>query len=1071
MRDYSTNWLAFCQQKKHLFSMVFLLLSTMVFSQRTVTGTVTDEDGLGLPGVSILETGTTNGTITDLDGAYSITVDEGASITLSFVGYTTQTIEVGNQNTIDLAMTPDAEILEEIVVTGYSTQRERDITGAVAVVKSDELNEITATSVSQKLEGKVTGVTVTNSGQPGGGSAVRIRGISSFNGSDPLYVIDGVPTTDNFQNGINPNDIESIQVLKDASAASIYGARANNGVIIITTKKGKKGETKITYDATVGVQNPVGKYDLIVDPRDYSEVVWRSFENSNQAGIPAEVPYSFGRGQIPEYIYAGDYSGYPQGNPVNEANYSYPNNLIMKANQEGTDWWDEVFSPALITEHTLGVSGGGDYSTFAMSFGYLDQQGTMLHTDFDRFSLRANSSFKKGRWSLGENFTFSRSTSVGFGGDGFNGNNGEGNAITQILKMQSIIPVYDINGNFAGGKANGLSNGSNPVAQLTRNKDNRGQFYKALGNAYLEFEVLEGLSLRSSIGMEYADNFTNGFRFPTWENSEPTVTNGFSERRENFFNWTWTNTASYNTNIDGVHDIGVLVGYEAIKNNFRGLFGGLGNYFTTDINAWYVNTALGLPDSRDVSSYGGFSTLASAFGKVDYSYDDTYLASVTVRRDGSSNFGPGNRYGVFPAVSLGWRLSNNFFRDSEVIEDLKLRFGWGVTGNQNIPGGNTVNRFGGGPGSSFYDINGTNNSIVTGYTLTNRGNADSKWEENTSLNLGVDGSLLNGKIDFVVDVYQRTTDGLLFNPTLPATAGSAAPPFVNIAKMENKGVDFSINFREKSNSKFGYNVGLNLTHYRNEILEIDGSRTAFFSNNDNSGRIGQTAWNQIGGPISSFYGWETDGIFRSQAEVDAHADQNGKAVGRLRLKDINNDGVVDDADLGTIGNPHPDFTFGLNAGVNFGNLDISTFWVGSVGNEIYNYNKLFEVFRFFNTNVRKDVLERAFDPVNNPDGDYPMISEDDIYSENSTSFYVEDGSYLRLRTLQIGYTIPNDVLDNIGMENVRVYLQGQNLLTVTGYSGIDPALSSFETGDQRRGFDYGNYPSSKIIQFGINASF
>ncbi len=1055
----SFNWL-----QGSLVALCLLLSSTM-FAQ--ITGTIVDdENDEPLIGASVLIAGTATGTVTDIDGNFSIAANAGDVLEVSYTGYSTQNITVGSETNMAIRLSQGVA-LDEVVVTGYSTQRERDITGAVAVVKADELNEVTATSFTQKLEGKVTGVTTQSSGAPGAGTQVRIRGISSFQNNDPLYIIDGVPTTDNFNTSINPDDIESIQVLKDASAASIYGARANNGVIIITTKKGQKGKTVVSYNATVGTQTTVGQYNLITDPAQYSEVVWRSFENSSQGSIPAEVPYSIGRGVIPEYIYAGDFSGFPGNNAVNEANYSFPNNLIMRANQQGTDWWDEVFGSALIQEHNIGVSGGGEYSTFAMNFGYLDQNGTMIHTDFDRFTLRANSEFSKGRFTVGENFTFARSTSVGQVG----GNQSEQNTMTQILKAQSIIPVFDISGvNFAGGKANGLSNGSNPVANQFRNKDNRGTFYRALGNAYLGIELAEGLKFRSSIGIEFFNNQQGGFSFPTWEESEPNVTNAFSESFATGFNWTWTNTLGYNTTVGGSHDIGVLVGYEAIRNNFRQLEGGLSNYFTTDINAWYLNTGLGAPDSRTVNSFGGFSTLASVFGKVDYSFDDTYLVSVTLRRDGSSNFGRDQRFGVFPAVSVGWRVSNTFLEGNDVVDDLKLRFGWGITGNQNIPGGNTVNRFGGGPGNAFYDITGTN-SLATGYALQSRGNADTKWEENVSINFGIDGSLLNGKLDFVLDLYNRNTDGLLFNPTLPATAGSAAAPFVNIAEMENRGVDFAINWRDKSSSKFGYNIGLNISHYKNEILAIDGAREAFFS--PGVGRIGQIQWNPIGGSIGSFYGWQTDGIFQSQAEVDAHADQVGAAVGQLRLRDLNGDGQVNGDDLGTIGSPHPDLTLGLNLGVNFGDFDVTAFFVGSIGNDIYNYNKLFEVFRFFNSNVSEDLLDKAWSP-SNPGGEYPLINEDDIFSENSTDFYVEDGSYLRLRTLQIGYRIPKTIADKIGLSNTRVYLQGQNLLTITGYSGIDPALSSFNqngSGDQLMGMDFGNYPSSKIIQFGINASF
>ena len=1045
-----------------------ILMVSMAYSQN-VSGVITDaQNGEPLIGASITVKGTVNGTITDIDGSYSIPASGDDVLVISYVGYDDLEEAVAGRSVVNIGV-QQGVLIDEVVVTGYQSQRERDITGAVAVLKSDELNEVTAASFSQKLEGRVSGLNISTSGAPGDGTSIRIRGISSFQNNDPLIIIDGVPTTDSYNNSLNPNDIESIQVLKDASSASIYGARANNGVVIITTKKGQKGSTKVTYNATVGSQTPVGKYDLIVDPSEYSEVVWRSFDNAG-VDIPAEVPYSAGRGVIPDYIYAGDFSGYPGTNAVNEDNYSFPNNLIMRSNPQGTDWWDEVFNPALIMEHTLGVSGGGENSTFALSFGYLDQDGTMIHTDFDRFSLRANSSFTKGRFSAGENFAFSRATGLGQQG----GNQSEGNIMTQILKAQSIVPVYDITGvNFAGGKANGLSNGSNPVAQQVRSKDNRGTFYKALGNVYGQVELIDGLKVRTSLGMEYFNNFTQGFSFPTWEESEPNVTNSFREENQGGFNYTWTNTATYNTVLDGVHDIGILVGYEAIKGSSRTINGSLSNYFTTDINAWYLNTGLGAPDSRNVNSFGGFSTLASAFAKVDYSYNDTYLLSATIRRDGSSNFGPNFRYGVFPAVSFGWRLSNeSFLAGNDFIDDLKLRVGWGITGNQTIPGGNTVNRFGGGPGNSFYDISGTN-SLATGYALTNRGNADSKWEENVSLNFGIDGAFMNGKFDFVLDLYQRTTDGLLFNPVLPATAGSANPPFVNIAKMENRGIDFAINYRDKSSSSFGYNIGLNLSAYQNEILEIDGSRTSFFS--PGGGRIGNTGYNAIGGSIGAFYGWQTDGIFKSQAEVDAHANQTGKAVGQFRLKDLDGDGEINDNDLGTIGSPHPDFTLGINLGVNFGNVDISTFWTASVGNEIYNYNKLFEVFRFFNTNVRKDVLDRAFDPVTNPDGDFPMINENDIFSENSTDFYVEDGTYLRAKTIQIGYTLSNDALSGIGLGSARIYVQGQNLLTLTGYEGIDPALSSFglngNRSDQRMGFDFGNYPQSKIIQFGVSASF
>ena len=1042
-----------------------LTLSSSIMAQ--VSGTVTDaESGEPLIGASIFVKGTQTGTITDIDGSYSIDAPADGVLVFSFVGFTDAEESVAGRSTIDLAMAV-GELLDEVVVTGYSTQRKRDITGAVAVIDSDDLNEVVATSFNQKLQGKVTGVQVSTSGAPGAGSTIRIRGISSFQNNDPLYIIDGVPSTDPYQNGLNPNDIESIQVLKDASAASIYGARANNGVIIVTTKKGKAGKTVVTYSANFGIANPVGRYNLLVDPKLYSEVVWRSHESAG-IEIPAEVPYSAGRGVIPTYLYAGEASGYPGTGSVDESAYNYPNNLIMKTNQAGTDWWDEVFDAAPVTEHTLGVSGGSENATFNLSAGYLNQQGTMINTFFERFSLRANSQFSKGKFSAGENFSLARSQSVGQSG----GNQTEGNTMTQILKMPSIVPVYDISGvNFAGAKANGTSNGTNPVGKQIRGKDNVGTFYKILGNFYAQYEIIDGLKIKSSFGVDFANNFTQGFSFPTFENSEPTTNNGFSERNQSFFTWTWTNTLTYDFDLGDDHNLTAFAGYEAIKGQSRTIGGSLANYFTTDINAWYLNTGLADPDSRNVFSFGGFSTLASIFGKIDYAYQDKYLISATVRRDGSSNFGPNFRYGVFPAVSVGWRISSeDFMADNSFVDDLKLRVGYGITGNQQIRGGNAVDKFGGGTTSSFYAIGG-GNSLSTGYALTSIGNADTKWEENVSVNVGIDASFAGGKLDVVFDIYDRTTDGLLFNPENPGPAGSASPAFINIAKMQNRGIDFSINYRDKLGSDGNFNVGLNFSQYKNKILNIDGSRSSFFTG---GGRFGTTGFNEVGGPIGAFYGWQTDGIFRSQAEVDAHATQDGKAVGQLRRKDLNADGVVNDDDLGIIGSYHPDFTMGINLGASVGDFDFSTFWNASIGNDIYNYNKLFEVFRFFNSNVSDQILDRAFHPTLNPDGDWPMTSEADIFSEKSTDFYVEDGSYLRMTTLQLGYTLPKNITDDIGMGSLRIYIQGQNLLTISGYEGIDPALSSFGVGgnsDQRAGFDFGNYPTSKVIMFGVNASF
>ncbi len=1048
------------------FVLALLLLSLNLCAQ--VKGVITDAStGEPLIGASVLVKGTAVGTITGLDGDFILNAKEGDVLLVSYTGFTAIEIAVPATLTVNVKL-DQGLVIDEVVVTGYSSQRKRDITGAVSVIDTKDMNKQVATSFIQKLEGRASGLQTSTSGEPGAGTTVRIRGVSSFGNNDPLYIIDGVPVKDAYGTGLNPNDIETIQVLKDASSASIYGARANNGVIIITTKKGKAGKAKVSYDTYYGIQNPVGKYDLITDPKLYSEAVWRGHENAG-ISIPSEVPYSAGRGVVPQYIYDHEYSGFPGSKSVNESTYAYPNKLIMKANQTGTDWWDEVFNPAPVNEHNVNVSGGNDAAVYNISAGYLNQQGTMIHTKFDRYSIRANSSFKAGRFTIGENMSLARSTSVGQRG----GNQQEGNTMTNILKMQSIVPVYDISGvNYASGKSNGLSNGSNPVAMQERAKDNQGVFYRILGNAFADLRIMDGLVARTSIGTDFYSNFTDGFNFPTWENSEPSTTNGFSENWSNGFNWTWTNTLNYNKSIGADHTFSVLAGYEAIKGKNRNIGGSLANYFTTDINAWYLSTGLADPGSRTVFSNGSFSSLASVFGKLDYSYRDRYLVSATIRRDGSSNFGT-QKYGVFPAFSFGWRISEeSFLKNNTFIDDLKIRGGWGKTGNQEIPSGNAFDRFGGDPGSSFYDINGSNNSVVTGYALTNRGNANTKWEENSSTNIGLDASLLNGRINFVVDVYERTTNGLLFNPALPATGGTAAAPFVNIAKMENKGIDFSIDYKTKI-GKAGVNLGLNASHYKNKIIDIDGNSTSFFSTGGDT-RIGRTSINVLNNPIGTFYGYQSDGLFRSKAEVDAHAQQDGAAIGRIRFKDLNGDGKINDSDLGPIGKYHPDLTLGLNIGVDYKGFDFTTFLFASIGNEIFNYNKLFEVFRFFNTNIRKETLVRSFHPTLNPNGDFPILDENDVFSERPNSFYVEDGSYLRAKNMQLGYTFNSGKLTSWGISKFRVYLSAQNAFTITKYSGIDPALSSFGTrgnSDQWAGNDFGNYPTSKTVMLGLNVGF
>jgi len=1060
--------------------MLFLMLWLAVGAgaqAMNVSGTVSDENGDPLIGASILVAGTTTGTITDVDGNYSIRVDQGATMVFSYTGYATQSVVVGSETTINVTMATDAEVLSEVVVTGYQTQRKRDISGAVSVVSAEDLETMVASSFAQKLAGRAPGVTISTSGAPGDVTNVRIRGISSFGSNDPLYIIDGIPVQDKGNLNINPNDIESMQVLKDASTASIYGSRASNGVIVITTKQGKAGKTKVSYNGSVSAVNPVKGWNdiLITDANEYLDMTKQFFENGG-AALPSYVQ----NGQLTEYIF-------PAANNVDESTYNRFSNPIMRTSS-GTDWWDEITRTGLTQDHTLTVSGGNEYATFAISAGYMNQEGVLVFNDFNRANLRVNSRFKVGnRIRIGESVNVARRQVVN------NPAQSEQGTLSQVYKIAPIIPVYDIGtstnsdgerDSFGGSKTANTGNSNNPYANLFRGQNNWNRTLNILGNVFAEVDIINGLTFKTTFNVDL-NNFNNrNFTFRTPENQENQGAQNFSENWNNGFVWTWTNTASYTKALSERHSLGLLAGYEAIKGTFRNISGGLNNYFTTDINIWYLNPAFGSPDTRSVNSGGSENTLVSTFGKVDYSFDDTYFLSATIRRDGSSKFSDGFKYGTFPAASFAWRISNLLFPGSGGVSDLKLRASWGKTGNQNIQDYNFVDLFGGSIGSAFYDINGTNNSPATGYTQTSIGTlslgSETKWEEAETVNFGVDASLFQDKLTLVLDVYSRKTNDLLYNAPLPGTAGIATAPFRNVASMKNNGFDLGLTYRNRISEDFSWDVGLNVGRYVNEVTEIDGEST-FFYPNAQQGRIDnrlpeEININQVGYPISSFRGYTVDGKFLSQADLDA-LDQTGKTLGGLRFKDLNGDGQINDEDISIIGNPHPDFTLGLNLGLSFKDFDFTAFFNGSFGNDIFNYTKLFSHFRQFFANVDREYY------LNNGQGDLPALNVNDTGSRSSSTYYVEDGTYVRLGLLQIAYTLPASVGSGIGLSRLKIYVQGQNLFTITDYSGLDPALSNANIGDFSNnvrgnylndlwtGFDIGQYPSNRLFTFGLSADF
>jgi TonB-linked SusC/RagA family outer membrane protein len=1061
-----------------------VVLSGTALAQQTVTGTVTAVGGTPLPGVTVRVQGTDTRAVTNTFGRYTVTAPADATLSFSLLGR--RAVEVARQGraTIDVAMEPVA-FLEEVTVTGYTEQRRADITGAVSSMNVEAASRQTSASVLQRLSATVPGVTVENSGSPGSRSTVRVRGISSFQNNDPLYVVDGTPVQDSYINFLNPNDITSVQVLKDASASSIYGSRASNGVIVIeTTKKGVRGPPRSTLSIRTGVTTPTKGYDdfLILNSLEYYEVIRQSYVNAGLA-VPTNIYGSPANPTVPNYIWPNNCG--PGGttgacNTVNEASYSFPNNLIMPGSP-GTNWWKAVFSPAMVGDYNLEVSGGGDDNSYGVSFNYYNQEGTAAYNAFKRGSVRVNTAFSNGRFTFGENISLSAQRHHGGIPDD---QVGEGGILGKNILMQPIVPLYDVGGNFASGKAVTLGNNTNPLKFAFFARDNETRNDRIFGNIFGSVDIRAQTTFRSQLGFNLGQAGFTGFNPITPENAEPTTVNSINENSTTSTDWTWSNTLRYAAKVSAQHNLNLLLGQEANANTFRFINAGMSNLISTVVNARYLNDALGDPGTKNVNSTGGRSALLSFFGKADYNYAEKYVASFTLRQDGSSRFSPDNRWGTFPAFGLGWRMSKEpFMANNRFLSDAMLRFGWGVTGNQAIPAGRIVAQFGGNRGDTFYDIAGSNDQVVAGFRETSLGNQNLKWEENTSTNVGADLAFLSGKVNVVLDLYRRETDNLLFDPPIPATAGIAAPPLRNVGKMRNNGLDFSVGYNSAA-----WSASFNGSHYRNKIVSIDGVQDFFFG--PISTRFGNQVINKVGHPIGSFYGLLTDGYFRDAADSAAHQSGTGAAFtcgvatvpchtapapGRIKFKDFDGDGQITLADRTIIGSPHPDFTAGFDFAWRRGAFDVSATLFGTFGNEIFDVQKEFYVFRNFSTNVRSDLLTDSWTPTNQ-DAKYPRLDVNDNQSNALSDFYIEDGSYVRLRSLQLGYNVPPRFAR--WLSATRVYVQAENLFTLTGYPGLDPALPAAnvfgpagDIRDQYRGVDRGSYPTNRMFSLGLVTSF
>lgn len=1001
--------------------LTIILFSAAAYSQqKAITGIVVNKlTKAPIEGVTVQTKNET--TITDASGKFGLNGKEGESVTISFVGMKTTHFISKSSTFLTVEMEEGDNDLEQVIVTGYNTEKKKDLTGAVSVVKvSDALKETNA-NILASVQGRIAGVTISTDGTPGSNSSINIRGLGSIRNNRPLFVIDGVPTLE--IDGLSPNDIESMQVLKDAASASIYGARASNGVILITTKKGKGRDVGITFDAFYGVKTRRDHLGML-NAKEYGDVLFAALRND---GLPT-VDAIYGNGPdpvIPEFL---------------DDNKTIPASDV--------DYQKEVYRPAYNQSYNLGLSKNSDRSSTYFGLNYNKEEGLAVNTNFRRITARLNSTFAVTPGiTVGENLSVANINSVDI----------DGGALPSVLYQHPIIPIKDNLGNW-GGPVKNLGDRLSPLGQLDRNKDNIKKTWRVFGNAFANVNLFKGLSYNANFGIDIV-NFQYKIFSPTFvEGRFITSDNFLTENSSNSLNLTVTHTLNYKWSAKK-HDVQVLAGYEWINNKFE------------SFNATGKNLFLEIPDFRYLSAtaemvgIGGTGAelgIVSQFAKADYKFDEKYLLSATVRRDGSSRFGPANKYAVFPAVSAAWRISEeDFFQNgtaSAKISDLKLRASWGKNGNQEIGDYTYATFYSSQPDFTNYDVTGSNTNAQQGFGSTQIGNPKIKWETALQTNIGVDLGLMNNNIYLSADYFIKETNDLLVNPLLQAVRGEGNPPFINAGNIRNSGIELLLSYRNNGISKFKYNVDLTFTAIKNKVERVgeDGK----------SEIIGSYSRISPGQSIGAFYGYVADGLFRTDKEVTDHANQAGKGLGRIRYKDINNDGSITPEDRTFLGSPLPTYLAGLNFNGAYRNFDISIFFDASGGNKIWDRNRFNTHFILFNSNHGK-VLLNAWTPEN-PGSDIPALTTQNTNDEQrASSFFLGDGSYVRMKSVSIGYTIPPSVTSKVKISRARIFVQGQNLLNFTEFKGLDYEVLNTGT------IDYGvlqenAYPHSKSVTAGIS---
>lgn len=1043
----------------------FLLLISLAFAfvvsaqSRQVSGVVTaSDDGSPLTGVSVVVKGMSGvGTITDVDGKFSLKVPDGKSLSFSYIGYTPQLIVINKDAQLKVVLVPDSKMLDEVVAVGYGTMKKSDLTGAVSSVNADKLKKTPVSSIDQALQGRVSGVTVNaNSGQPGAAASVYIRGIGSPNGdTKPLYVVDGV-----IMNGISflsPSDITSLEVLKDASSTAIYGSRGANGVILVTTKKGiDSPKVNISFDTYFGVQNRGKKINLM--KRDEFAQVKSTLNGSNDYlvanGLNKWIE-SYLTGKKSPYFPKIKTDVYPQG---------------MDYTTVDTDWQDAVFQKdATIQNHHISFDGGTKTSQYAVSASFFDQQGTLIGSNYKRFTLRMNTAFQLRKWlKVGENFSLISSTSR-------NAMNNSPSAGASILTAAQAMAPWDpthypagswsYNTSVAAGFPSGrdlsnqisassnFKNVTNPLSMVQNSvPENKNEQY--IGDVFVELTPIKGLTIRSDISMDkgYTTDklFKYSYLYSAFDKSDK---NFFTSTLSNYSTMINENTISYNAKI-GKHDFTILGGQTTQEANYYSI-GGAG---ATILNAVPENWLLSKTTEQRTYAGDGISRsrMFSVLGRLMYKFDDKYILTANIRSDGSSRF-PDNPTGIFPAFAFAWKLNEeSFMKELKNVDQLKLRFGWGKIGNDQIPGKSFIPEvFNGGP--TFVDyVLGSNQALANGAAYLTTVNNGGHWENLTSSNIGVDFGFFNGLIAGNLDFFVRDTQDALLTVKGPAQVGNRWDPYANVGIIRNQGVELMLEHKNKIGN-VNYNVGFNASFIKNELISLNGGDIIYYDK----------AICDKGYSLFTFYGYKYDGVFKSDEEALAYKNSKGKVIqegavgGDARFIDQNDDGKIDDADRVDIGNNFPDFTYGFNAAADWRGIDLQLFLQGVAGNQIYNAAR-----ERLEGKGEESTLSTAMRNVwttTNPNGTIP----NPYGSTNNmrvSSRFVEDGSYLRIKNIQIGYSLPKKLIESMNISRLRIYLSGSNLLTLTKYTGYDPEVGN-------HGVDYGNYPQSVTFLVGANVSF